>query len=253
MQYQTLSLNMEPPAARLTLDLGAGEHRMGLRTLLELRDACERIEATTDTALLVVRAEGEDFCRGWEASAETAFANGEVAPDPFGCLARLPCPVVAILHGRVAGAGLALALACDVRVARDDATFELSDAAGGSLALAGAGARLPRIAGRSTAASMLLLGTVLDADEARRTGLTSRTLPRDQFQTESEALMERIVANGPIALRYAKELVQNGIELPLDQALRYELDLSIILQTTHDRAEGVQAFLEKRPPNFQNR
>jgi enoyl-CoA hydratase/carnithine racemase len=100
---------------------------------------------------------------------------------------------------------------------------------------------------------MLLLGDELDAAAAYRCGLVSRVIPSGDFEAQTDALAARIAANGPIALRYAKEAILNGIELPLDQALRYELDLSVILQTTRDRAEGVQAFLEKRRPRFEGR
>jgi enoyl-CoA hydratase/carnithine racemase len=100
---------------------------------------------------------------------------------------------------------------------------------------------------------MLLLGDELDAQAAYRTGLVSRVFSTASCISDTEALVKRIVANGPLALRYAKELVRNGLEVPLDQALRYELDLSVILQTTQDRSEGVKAFLEKRKPEFKGR
>jgi enoyl-CoA hydratase/carnithine racemase len=123
----------------------------------------------------------------------------------------------------------------------------------GTLPLAGGSQRLPRVVGRAVAASMLLLGDELDAQAAYRAGLVSRVFPAAVLASEAESLAQRIAAHGPLALRYAKEAVHHGAELSLDQALRYELDLSVILQTTRDRAEGVRAFLEKRPPKFEGR
>ena len=253
MEYETLRLQPASPIARITLARRDAANRISLRTLRELTDACEVIAATEGISLVVVAAEGPDFCAGWEPEARMALQTSTGHLDPFGCLAALPVPVLAALHGNVASAGLELALACDLRIAGDDARFSCPDVLEGAVPLAGATARLPRIAGRTVASAMLLLGDELDAEAAYRCGLVSRVLPAQDLPAEVDAIAQRITANGPLGLRYAKEAVHNGIELPLDQALRYELDLSIILQTTHDRAEGVQAFLEKRPPTFEGR
>jgi enoyl-CoA hydratase/carnithine racemase len=94
---------------------------------------------------------------------------------------------------------------------------------------------------------------VLDAAEAQRAGLVSRVLPNATFAADAMALSRTLASRGPIGLRYAKEAIHQGLDMPLDQALRLELDFSIILQTTQDRAEGVNAFMEKRPPNFEGR
>ena len=79
----------------------------------------------------------------------------------------------------------------------------------------------------------------------------NRVLPRPDVRAAGEALARRIADMGPLAVRYAKEAIQRGVDMPLEQALRYETDLTVILQTTSDRAEGVRAFLEKRAPNFE--
>ena len=253
MDYQTLRLRQDGSIARIILARPLLGNRADLRHLSELSDACQVIASAEGVSLVVVAAEGADFCAGWDDEARDHLRATTEHLDPFGCLAALPMPVLAVLHGGVKSAGLELALACDLRVARADARFSVQDVAGGSLPLAGASARLPRIAGRTVASAMLLLGDELDAEAAYRCSLVSRVMPAEAFEAQVEAMAARIIANGPIALRYAKEAVLNGIELPLDQALRYELDLSIILQTTHDRAEGVNAFLEKRPPAFEGR
>jgi enoyl-CoA hydratase/carnithine racemase len=104
--------------------------------------------------------------------------------------------------------------------------------------------------GRGKALEMILTGEAVDAQEALRIGLVSQLAARERLPAEAEALAGRIAAQGPIAVRYAKEAITRGLDMTLEQALRYETDLTIILQTTQDRAEGVRAFLEKRTPEF---
>ena len=251
-RLEALRLVMDGPVARVILARSVTGNRVDALMLGDLVSACEAVSETEGIALVLLTGEGDSFCEGWdEATREALLTDRTAMFDPFGCLAKLPMPVFASLHGGVLGAGLELALACDLRVASDDARFALPDVSSGSLPLAGGSQRLPRIVGRSIATSMLLLGEELDAQAAYRAGLVSRVFPAASLAIETEALVKRIVANGPLALRYAKELVHNGLEGSLDQGLRYELDLSVILQTTQDRAEGVQAFLEKREPHFE--
>jgi enoyl-CoA hydratase len=247
-------MSIQAPIARLVLARPDAGNSIDSRMLRDLASACEAISDAESVALVVLTADGRDFCAGWdEATREGLLKGAVVNPDPFGCLASLPMPVLASLQGSVIGAGLELALACDIRIAAEDARFSLPDVASGSLPLAGGSQRLPRAVGRAVAASMLLLGDELDAEAAYSTGLVSRVFPATSLTNETETLAQRIVANGPLALRYAKELVYNGLETTLDQGLRYELDLSVILQTTRDRAEGLQAFFEKRERRFDGR
>ncbi len=254
MDYRNLRLTLEPPLARLTLARPDEANRIDSRTLIELTDAAAVIAATDAVSLVLLNADGRDFCLGWDAAArdelQAQLKDGTNALDPFGCLADLACPVLAVVNGRAHGAGLELALAADIRIAGADAAFALPELEDGRLPLAGGTQRLPRIIGRSRAAAMLLLAEPLDAHAALAAGLVSRLFPTQALDTEAAALAQRIASRGPIALRYAKEAVHNGLEMTLEHGLRYELDLSIILQTTADRAEGVRAFLEKRPPEF---
>jgi enoyl-CoA hydratase len=167
-------------------------------------------------------------------------------------LELLPQPVIAVLGGDAGGAGLDLALACDLRLAHAGARFAMPLA--GDCGWFGGTQRLPRLVGRSRATEMLLLGESVSADTALEWGLVN-AVAEDlaALQSQAERLCLAIAARGPLAVRYAKEAINRGFDLPLDQALRYETDLTVILQTTDDRAEGVRAFLEKRQPSFRGR
>jgi enoyl-CoA hydratase/carnithine racemase len=254
MPYRNLSLEKRGPVARLTLRRQDTGNAVDGATLDELASACQAVDCDEEVRAVLLSAEGADFCRGWDETLLTGEGpplGGR--PDPFGCLAELTRPVVCAVQGQALSAGLELALACDLRVAAAGATLGLPETKLGLLPLAGGGQRLARLVGRGNALQMLLGGEPVDAREALRIGLVSAVAPADRLLAKAEAIASRIAERGPLAVRYAKEAVNRGLDMTLEQALRYETDLTVILQTTEDRAEGVRAFLEKRQPKFKGR
>ena len=257
MKHERLNFLASGPIAHVVIDAG-NENLVDRRLINELEDVSTQVTDSEEFRVVLLEARGGDFCGGWEASLrdELLQRNGFADPaviDPFGVIAKLACPVVVALQGKVQSAGLELALACDIRLAADDARFSLPEVAEGGFPLAGGSQRLPRAIGRAQALSMLLLGDELDAPAALRSGLVSRVLPTVDLAAGALTIAEAIAALGPTAVRYAKEAAIRGSEMSLEQGLRLETDLSVILQTTRDREEGVRAFLEKRRPRFESR
>ncbi len=247
-----LSLSVDAFVATLLVEPAGG---LADRAFAQaLTDAAAQIAADTDgVRAVVLAAAGDDFCVGWSDAAlmeEDGLPGVPHLGAGFDALAAVPQPVIAAVHGRAHSAGLELALAADIRLAADDARFAMPETAAGVLPRGGGSQRLPRAVGRAHALRLLLLGEEIDAAEARRIGLISRVVPRGDLRDAATAVARTIASRGPIATRLAKEAVHRGAELTLEQALRYELDLTLLLQTTADRAEGVRAFAAKRPPNF---
>jgi enoyl-CoA hydratase/carnithine racemase len=250
-----ITLTKREAIAELRLDRPERGNPIDVQLLGELEDACATINDDPSVHAVLLTAAGDLFSAGWdlqpgdEAALHAARAHvGERLP--FRCIELMAPPVIACLEGNATGAGLELALACDVRIAAEGIMLALPDVSMGTIPWAGGTQRLPRLIGRAKALEMVLLGEPVRAAEALRHGLVNAVAPRADVRAQAEALAGRIGAQGPLALRYAKEAVARGLEMPLDQALRFETDLTVILQTTADRAEGVRAFLEKRPPRF---
>ncbi len=220
----------------------------------ELADTLGALADEPAVRVAVLRSEGDVLARDWdrEALASSAGLTEGVRrlSEALAALAAVPLPLIIRLEGDVRDAGLAIALACDVRLASRTATFGVTVDGSGRLPVGGTVARLARLAGRAVALRMLLTGEALTAEEALACGLVGGVWPPERLAAEVERLAGVIAGRGPIAVRYAKEAVTHGTEMPLEQALRYETDLTVILQTTADRAEGVRAFIEKRPPRF---
>jgi len=254
MSTQTRAmLSREGSIARLTLRSDDGANRIGAEAITDLSDACNRLTGDLETRVVVVQADGGGFSLGWTEALLMEGSNGDEAllpGDPFGCLAALPLPVIAAINGDCFSGALELALACDIRIAGAGARFAFPESEFGLIPLAGGTQRLPRIIGRSHAVEMLLLGRVIDADTALDWGLVNELSAASDLAEATDRIASVIAARGPIAERLAKEAVQFGTEMPLARALRYELDLTVLLQTTEDRAEGVSAFAEKRTPRF---
>jgi enoyl-CoA hydratase/carnithine racemase len=245
MAYRTLSLTMNGPVATIRL----AQATIGRALLDELDAACAAINDDSSVHVAILTGAGDVFATGWDGPDPSGIAS----PAPFTCLESMGQPMICALNGNAISGGLELALACDVRLAADSACFAIPETAHGMLPMAGGTQRLARLVGRGEALRLILLGEEIDAGEALRIGLVSAVHPRERLPAEAEALAQRMASRGPIALRFAKEAVRRGLEQPLDQALRYETDLTVILQSTEDRAEGVRAFLEKREPKFKGR
>lgn len=251
----SVTLTFEGAIAVITLAPEGGRHD---RTSIEaLGDAAIYVGGHIDgpDAVRSVLVTG-DFGSCWTDEALDdldALPGVEALGAGVHALAEMPQPVVAAIRGACHGPGLEIALACDIRLAAEDASFAAPETATGTLPRAGGTQRLSRAVGRAQALRLLLTGDVIDAAEARRIGLISAVYPPAEVETAVRALAGRIAERGPIATRMAKEAVQRGAEMTLEQALRYETDLTVLLQSTADRAEGVRAFAAKRPPRFTGR
>jgi enoyl-CoA hydratase len=157
------------------------------------------------------------------------------------------------VNGFALGGGCELALACHVRVASETAKLGTPEVKLGIMCGYGGTQRLPRLVGQGRALEMLLTGEMVDAAEALRIGLVNRVFPAESLLAEAEGLLRKMLANGPLSLRFTLEAVRSGLEMPLDEGLRLEATLFGLICTSDDMKEGTQAFLEKRPGQFSGR
>ena len=203
--------------------------------------------------VFLIMGKNPDFCMGTDPKAYGQFAHREdrityLSLTPS--IATLPQPTIAVIQGQARGQGMELAMACDLRVASDDARFSMTHIDSDEMPFDGGTQRLPRLVGRTKAMELILTGHTLDARTAGRLGLVNRIVPSDELVPSAMKMAEDLSSKGPIALRYAKEAVMKGLDMTLEQGLRLEADLYYLLHTTHDRREGIKAFREKRTPEF---
>jgi 2-(1,2-epoxy-1,2-dihydrophenyl)acetyl-CoA isomerase len=206
---------------------------------------------------VVLTGAGRAFCAGQDLKERLA-----ADPAPFDeelglrynpivrALRDLPQPVIAAVNGVAAGAGASLAFACDLRIAAEGASFVLAFGRIGLVPDSGATWTLPRLVGAARAAEIALLGEAVSAAEALRTGLVSRVVPADMLAAEAAAMAGRIAGLAPGATTATKRLLAAAFERDLDAALDAEAEAQAAAGGHRDHAEGLAAFVEKRPPRF---
>jgi enoyl-CoA hydratase len=173
--------------------------------------------------------------------------------DAFDVIEDLGKPVIAAVNGFALGGGCELAMACTLRIAADTARFGQPEIKLGIIPGYGGTQRLSRLVGKGRAMELVLTGRMIDADEALRIGLVNRVVPAPSLMEEARAWAHTLAAGPPIAIRFAMEAINKGLEMPLPEGLFLEATLFGLLTTTEDMREGTRAFLEKRQAEFKGR
>jgi enoyl-CoA hydratase/carnithine racemase len=255
MPYKTITFDRKEQSVWISLNRPKVGNILNLELANELVDACRAINQDDAVRVVILTGAGDAFCSGCDLTElRVTSADNLKITNPASlsssAVASLNCPVIAAINGDALGAGLELALSCDIRVCSDNAHFGLPETSYGFIPSGGGTQRLPRIIGRGKATEMVITAEPIDAMEAYRVGLVSKVVPQQKLHEEAEEIARKLISRAPIAVRYAKEAVNKGMDMTLAQGLRLEADLSFLLQTTKDRAEGIKAFLEKRKPTF---
>jgi enoyl-CoA hydratase/carnithine racemase len=259
MPYDTILFEVREGVAYVTLNRPDHLNALSFQMRAELGQAFEACAGDDAVRAVVLGGAGRAFCAGVDlrdgSFEETPIESVEVRVrgDFRARLVGMGKPTVAAVQGFALGGGCELALCCDLRLAADDAQFGLPEINLGSIPAGGATQRLPRLIGTTRALELLLTGDRLPANEAYRLGLVNRVVPSDALTVAATELAEKLATKAPLAVRYLREAVYRGLDLPLDDGIRLEAYLGGLLRTTEDRVEGLAAFREKRPPNFRGR
>ncbi|MFC2066611.1 enoyl-CoA hydratase/isomerase family protein [Chloroflexota bacterium] len=201
---------------------------------------------------IITGAGSKAFCAGADLKKLAPAIRNKTFKMPMSLMKGLTIwkPVIAAVNGIALGGGLEVALACDIRIAADNATLGLPEVKLGLIPGWGGTQRLSRVLSMSKAAELLFMGTTVNAEEALQIGLVNKVVPLDDLMTTAMSWAERICENGPLAVQAAKEALIRGADMNLQASLRLEEMLSDWLYTTADATEGLKAFTEKRKPNF---
>ena len=249
----TVQLETSDHIATITIAPSEPGGLVGLESVYSFSEAATEVRQRDDVWVVVLSSDGNDFCLG----ASSQVSEAVLSAGPLSgqvriaqTLSDIEKPVVCVVQGRVQDQGLEIALACDLRIADRDSTFAMTQVLDGAMPWDGGTQRLPRLIGRSRAVDMLLTGRRVATSEALEIGLVNEVVGQGKASERAMELAALISGHGPIALRYLKEAVLNGMDGTLDQGLRLEADLSFLLQSTQDRSEGISSFLERRNPIY---
>ena len=262
MAYENLRVELAPPVATLILNRPERLNALNLDMARELRAALLEVEARADLRAVILRGEGRAFSAGGDIRGMADWIERKrpegFFSEPLGelhglmrALWELPKPVIAAVHGVAAGAGMSLALACDLRLAAQGARSNLAFINIGLAPDSGSSYTLPRLVGLGKALELALTGDFLDAVEAERLGVVNRVVPEAELAMEAEAWARRIAEKSAFAVARVKSLLHASYARRLEEQLEAEARVQWeISRDSADFLEGVRAFLEKRPARF---
>lgn len=260
MVYENLLFEVNNQIARITFNRPQVLNALNRKTMEELGGALDRVRSDAAARVLILTGAGEKaFVAGADINelAQRTPVDGKefalVGQDVFHRLETMGKPSIAAINGFALGGGCELALSCTMRIASKNARLGQPEVKLGIIPGYGGSQRLPRLCGKGVAHEMILTGEMISAEEALRIGLVNRVVELAELIPTAEAVAQRIIANAPLAVKFAMEAIEHGMEVPQEEGLFLEAALFSLCCATEDMREGTRAFLEKRAAKFQGR
>ena len=259
-KLKTILLEHKKQIAIVEINRQNALNSLNYQTLCELESIIETLRVHQDVRVVIFKGAGDKaFSVGADLKERRSLSEQEVKRnvlkigEVFSAVESLPQPTIAAMNGHAFGGGMELALACDFRIAAEEALMGLTETSLAIIPGAGGTQRLPRLIGEAKALELILTAKRMTAQEAYQYGIVTKVVKQAALMDAVEELSERILSNGPIAVQQAKFAIKNGMNTDLYTGLAIEQKAYEITIPTEDRVEALQAFNEKRKPNFKGR
>jgi len=260
MNFENIILEKKTGIAYLTVNRPKVLNALNMATMEELRTAFHDIKNDAAIRVVIFTGAGEKAFIAGADIAELAKHDAvsgkqytQRGQSVLNLIENLGKPVIACIHGFALGGGCEIAMACTMRLASENAKLGQPEVKLGIIPGYGGTQRLPRLVGKGIAMQMVLGGEMITAQEAQRIGLVNEIVPAAELIPRAESIAAKIMANAPLAVQYAMEAVNKGMDMTLAEGLYLEAVLFGIACTTEDKAEGTKAFLEKRSAQFKGK
>lgn len=257
MTYEFLSLDVQGGIGTITIERPKMLNALSSEVLIELGSLLREVEKSSTIDVLVITGSGEKaFVAGAdiaEMKDKTAILGKKFSQEGnsvFTQLANLTQPTIACINGFALGGGCELALACDIRIASTNAKFGQPEVGLGIVPGFGGTQRLPRLVGAGIAKELIFTGKVIETDEAYHIGLVNHVYSQDDLIEEGMKLAKSIQKNAYLAVTSSKSVIDSGLDMSLENGLKYEAEVFGALFATNDQKEGMDAFVNKRKPIF---
>jgi enoyl-CoA hydratase len=257
MTYENILIETKGKVGIITLNRPKALNALNSALITELNSALTAYESDSDIGAVILTGSEKAFAAGADIREMKNKTFDEVTSQNFlhdwEYINQFTKPLIAAVSGFALGGGFEFALRCDIIIASDTAKFSLPETTIGLIPGLGGTQRLAQTIGKSKAMEMILTGRMIDAAEAERIGIVARIVPSEKLQEEALTLATKIASLSQPVIKAAKQAVSNAFEMPLGEGVYQERRLFHAMFALEDQKEGMAAFIEKRPPKFQNK